>query len=223
MKNRNNFLKKMTNNGKFLFFCSNLNYVSLLLLYYINNFKNHWEMFYYEVFLISAMFFVINTVLYLILYKIFKSHQKTYWILFFITPFYCLKINIIFLISIILFFGIIVFILKKRIKCSFDSVVGLQLFISLAIFINNFIVGSYDAIYLTSNSKEYINDVTINLNNNLSNPNIYWIHCDGMISIDTVNKYSNYHNNYLANYFEDNGKSFYFDCHLVKAIAIILL
>ena len=60
-------------------------------------------------------------------------------------------------------------------------------------------------IITNSNSIKYKEEFEANVEENLPTPNIYWVHVDGMMNIEDMNKYFNYYNKPLVNYLTEKG------------------
>lgn len=69
--------------------------------------------------------------------------------------------------------------------------------------------------YMVINSRGYDNEIDINVDEELNTPNIYYIHCDAMMGVSAMDKYFNYENTYLSNYFGNNGYYLNEDANLV--------
>ena len=196
-------LYKMTSNKYFCFVVSNFSYLAFLFFYYNYNFYNL-EILFWEIILISLTFFIINSLLYFLLYKLLKDYQKVFIVLiiisiFFIQPFSLLKILLF-----IIFILLIILILKKFVKKRLSYLVGILSFILIIFFTYNFLFSIYNVSFMMIKSKSFDNSISVKVSENTKSPNIYYIHCDGMMGISAMNKYFNYDDTYLTDYFNKN-------------------
>ena len=209
------FIKKLINNKLFLFIVPNLIYISQLCYYYNINFKSFTEVLFYEVLIISGIFFLINCLVYLFLSRVLRDKQKIFFIMVFISFFYFIQFNLIAFLLYVVFILILIINFKKYVTFKLDSGIIFFSFIILALFSYNFLFSTYYALYSIFNSREYNYELDIEVDKDLDTPNIYWIHCDGMMGIGGIKKYFNYNNTYLRNYFDDNNYSYNEDATLV--------
>ena len=209
-----NLLYKITSNKYFCFVVSNFIYLTFLFFIYNCNFYSS-EVFFWEIILISLSLFVINTLLYLFLYKILKDYQKVFLVLFLIFPLYVRAFSLLKILLFIIFIFVIILILKKFVKKKLSYLVGILSFILIILFIYNFFLSIYNVSFMIVNSKKFDNSISINVSENTKSPNIYYIHCDGMMGISAMNKYFNYDDTYLTNYFNKNNYYYNENANLV--------
>ncbi len=213
---KNDILKKLTTNNIILYFFSNLNYISLLLWYYNSNTKYIFEMFITDVLIITFLILIINSIIYYLIYKYIKDSQKVFYILFFFSFFYVINYNLTTLLIIILLLILFSIIFKKYVHFKLDSSVGLLIFIGGFLFLYNFSISLYNGINLSYKTRKYNVENKIVINNDLPSPNIYWIHTDGMMSINATFKYFGYKNETLNDYLTYNNYYKNDDAYLVS-------
>ena len=204
--NQKELLKKITHNKVLLFIVPNLIYMIRFLYTYNCNFNlDHMnESLFSEVILASVIFFIITLIFYLIIKIFIKDRQKIFCILCFICCFYFTKFGLIDFLCFILFIFILIFDFKKIIKFQLDNVVYVICFMVVFLFGYHFVIGCYHLGYSLMISKSYSNDKEVIVDDSKESPNIYWIHCDAMMSMDSMSEYFHYYDGYLEKYLEDN-------------------
>lgn len=210
----NKTIEKLIHNPKFLFIIPNLICGYKLFYHYNSNFGNR-EVLFYEVILLFILFIGINAVIYLFLNKALKDKHKVFIILSFIAMFYSVKFD---LFSFLIFVAAILLLIwdfKKFIHCKLDYGVTLISFIVIFLFGYNLLVAIYNVSYLTIKSKSYNYELDINVEEKTKTPNIYWIHCDGMLGFNTIKEYFSYPKKDLQNYLKDNQYIYNYDARLV--------
>ena len=205
----NKFVEKLINNKLFLFIVPNLIYLTQLCNFFNTNFKSLTEVLFYEIFIVGGFLLIINFLIYLFLNKVLKDHHKVFCILCLISIFYFTYFNLITFLLYIVFILVLIFNFKKFINFKLDFFVVLISFISIALFAYSFGISAYHELYILFKSKSYDYDIKIEVDENLNTPNIYWIHCDGMMNTEAMKKYFNYKHKYLTDYLENN--NFYVD------------
>ena len=196
-------LYKITSNKYFCFVVSNFSYLAFLCFYYNYNFYNL-EILFWEIILISLTFFVINSLLYLFLYKILKDYQKVFIVLILISTFFIQPFSLLQILLFIIFILLMLLILKKFVKKRLSYLVGILSFILIIFFTYNFLVSIYNVSFMMIKSKSFDNSISVKVSENTESPNIYYIHCDGMMGISAMNKYFDYDDTYLTDYFNKN-------------------
>lgn len=205
MKN-DELLFKLVHNKKILFILPNFIYlINILNSYNTNsNVQNILEVSGKVCLEVFGCFFVITLFLYPFLKKALKNRQKTFLVLSFACCFYFYKFSLIqFLILIVVILSLTLLLLKIR-SFNFDYIVGILIFIISFIFIMiggksvyNFVVNSYSLKVYKTNNK-------IAVDNSKKSPNIYYIHCDGMLGISAMLKYFQYDDTYFIDYLDNN-------------------
>ncbi len=200
MKN-NDLLNKITHNKLLLFIVPHLIYWGMLLAIYNNNFKleSMNEILFREVFYLGFIFALITILIYFVIHYFIKNLQKVFCILCIICCFYFDGMGLSFL-----FLALLIFFFKKITKCNMDNIIVVIMFIIIIFFGYNFVFGIINVGYNIIHLKDYSVNKEISINSDSFTPNVYWIHCDGMMSIDTMSKYFNYEDDYLLKYFEEN-------------------
>ena len=165
-------LYKMTSNKYFCFVVSNFSYISFLCFYYNYNCYNL-EILFWEIIIISFVFFVINSLLYFFLYKIFKDYQKVFLILICISIFLFLSFSLLKILLFIVFILIMTLILKKFVKKRLSYLVGILSFILTIFFTYNFLLCIYNVSFIVIKSKSFDNSISINVSEDMESPNIY--------------------------------------------------
>lgn len=90
---------------------------------------------------------------------------------------------------------------KDNVNKFISYFVGYMIF---CLFVINFVPATFKVFMFTINTKS--SDITKNIvvENYEEGPNIYWIHCDGMVSLSTAEKYFDVDASSLRNYFAEN-------------------
>ena len=124
---------------------------------------------------------------------------------------YCMSIIIYFihsLFTLIIFniiIGALIIIIYKKLYIYLNSII---ITIVIVYLFPCFIINSTQLIInilnITTRVKVYNKTKNILVDNNLSSPNIYYIHCDGMLNLETMNKYFNYQSKELKQYLNEN-------------------
>ena len=206
---------KLLNNKLFLFIVPNLIYLIRLFNIYNYNYGSLLEILFGEIVLISLVFFLITLFIYIFLMKIFNGDsKKVFFVNCFICIFYFYKFNLLSFLLFIIFCLILILNFKKNILFTNDAFIVFLSFMIIIMFCYNFFISSYNALSLFLSSKSYDSKIKLNLSDNTKTPNVYWIHCDGMMNIRDVDKYFSYYNYYLYDYFKKNNY-FYNDSELV--------
>lgn len=205
MKN-DDLLFKLSHNKCLLFIVPNLIYVSMLLYYYNSNssYDNMLEVSFREVILLLVIFFVITCFIYFLLSKVFKNKQKVFCVMLFIVCFYFFKFTLIQFLLFIVFILILIIDFKKIIRFKLDSIVVIAFFIIFVFFSFSFVSAVYNFSVSIIKSRSYNNKIEFKVNDDKDSPNIYYIHCDGMMGISAMKKYFYYNNTYFTNYLKDN-------------------
>lgn len=203
MKN-DELLYKITNNKLLLFIVPHLIYISVLLHYYNVNLSEGLELFFYEVWVLFLIFFIVTTLIYFLLRKMLNNYQKIFCLLCFICTFYFVKLNLFQLLSLVIMVLLLVIDFKKIIKFKLDNFVGFVSLIIFFLFSYNLFSAICGCLSFNFKTKTYDNVIDINVEEELKSPDIYWIHCDGMLGIESMQKYFGYKDIYLTDYFYDN-------------------
>ena len=225
MKNSNNnskdFLNIFANNKVLLFLIPNLICFYSLFYFYNQNFRLVLAVLFSEVLIGCFIYLVINTVIYYLLNKILKNKQKVFLVMCIISLFYSKKMKLVTFFKFISFIIVLIFIVKKFIKFTLDNIVGLISFITIILFSFTFINSLYNVFYLIVKSKDYTYEIDFKTDNTKNKPNIYWIHCDGMMNLNDMKKYFKVDLNYLGNYFDNNNYFYNNDAKLVAGHSTI--
>lgn len=204
MKNNNEFLTKMANNKLLLFLVPNLICWYQLLYYYNTNIEWIIPVLFAEVIVGCIMYLFINTIIYLILNKILKNAQKVFCIMVFISVCFMLKMNLVQFLIFVAFTIFFVVDFKYLINFSLDTIICIVCFITIFLFSFSLCGGVYNALYITVNSRSYDYEIDFETDDEKDTPNIYWIHCDGMMTSETIKKYFNGASEILNIYLRNN-------------------
>lgn len=211
----NDLLYKVSHNKRFLFIIPHLIYLYKLCYFYncCNDYSG--DILLSEVFFLALIFFVITTLQYLFLGKYLKDYQKTFCIICFSICFYFFKFSLVYFLIFIFLYLFLVFDFKKFINVKLDTFIGLVSCIIIVLFSYGFVqtVFNFSTMLLKTNNEDVSFEVEVD--DNYDTPNIYYIHCDGMLSLGAMRSYFGYTNNYLNNYFIDNGYYHNMDAELV--------
>lgn len=213
MKN-NNLLEKFANNKILLFLIPNFICFYQLLYYYNQNFYNVGSVLFYEVIIGCLIYFFINVVIYFLFSKILKDKQKVFCVMCFISLFCYIKMSLTYFLLFVLFVVFLIIDFKHLIKCSLNTLVGIVSFIAIILFSFSFLTSVYNVSYLLIKQKSYDYDMEFNIDDN-DNPNIYWIHCDGMMNFSDMNKYFKTDILDFVTYFRKNGYYYNDDASLI--------
>lgn len=200
----NEKMNKLLYNKYFLFIIPNLICAYQLLYYYNTNLDGNGVVLFHHAILLFFILFGINSIIYLFLNKVLKNEQKVCCILSFISIFYFVQFNFLQFLIYIASILLIVFDFKKFIHCKLDYGIALISFIVIFLFSYNFISAIYNFCSVSIKSRGYDYKLNINIDENKETPNIYWIHCDGMIGLDVAKEYFNYKKTDLENYLNNN-------------------
>ncbi len=205
MKNKE-LLEKLTHNRVLLFLLPNFIYMSRFLAIYNNNFTIDYinEILFREVIFCSVIFFVITLVIYLLISFLIRDKQKVFLILCFICCFYFMEYNLIGFMLFVMFILLLIVIMKKFIRFRLDSGIFICYFVIIYLFGYSFIVGCYNLGYYFMNSSSYSLDREFVIEEDSASPNIYWIHCDAMMSMESMSKYFGYSDSYFRDYLDSN-------------------
>ena len=201
------FIKKLINNKLFLFIVPNLIYVYTLLHLYNTNFSdynNQGEVLMYEVIGLIFIFFLINLLIYFFLRKALKDFLKIFFLMCFISLFYFFKMSLFTFLIYVIFILILVIDFKKFIRCKLDKAVMFISFVIFFLFLGELVISIYNVAYTLLKSKGYDYEIEIDVQDDTNTPNIYWIHCDGMMGLYSMEKYFNYKDLSFINYLEKN-------------------
>lgn len=208
--NNDELLHKFANNKKILFLTPNLIYITILLQrYYLNNDQFYLRNF----FIVGLILFIITTLIY-ILSKIFiKDNKKIFYILLYISLIYLYDFKPNMLLTFTFFYFLIyfaIFILMPRIKSNIkETLTSILIFIVICYSLIGLPTPIFTIISQKFNTKVYKETYNPNVEENLPTPNIYWIHTDGMMNIEDMNKYFNIYDKDLVNYL--NEENFYYN------------
>ncbi len=190
-------------NPKYLFFIPLFFTIVYFLFIFNNNFSINGGTF--EMFFTDALFLIVKNALiqivfYFALYKFVANKNflmlLTILVLFFIPGSIIYKIIVIIL-------TIISIIYKKpnnNVLAIFEIICIIISFMAIFLLGYNTVVAIYHGISYASRNSHYKENYNVKVNDNTKNPNIYWVHMDGMASLDFINKYykrdlSDYRNN----------------------------
>lgn len=196
-------ITKLSHNKLLLYLVPNFVYFIILLHYYNVNFLGVLEVTFTEIIFIGSIFFLLTNIFYLILLKILKDRQKVFIITTFISFFYNVNLDWKFLLILLLFTIILIIEFKFLFKFKLDKPIFIIIFMISIVFLYNLSFAMINLASMTFNNKEYDEKITINHEKDTPSPNIYYIHCDGMMSFDGIEKYFNYNNTYLKDYLKD--------------------
>lgn len=194
---------KLSNNKVLLYLVPNLVYLCVLLNYYNVNFLGFLEVTFLEIIFDSCLFFMLTNVLYLILLKVIKKRQKVFLIMTFICAFYNVYLSEKFLLGLLLFVIILVIELKTIVNFKLDKIVFIIEVIIGTMFLYNSISSGINLTSMIIKNKGYDSEIEIKVDEDTEEPNIYYIHCDGMMSFDGIEEYFDYDNKYLKSYLKD--------------------
>lgn len=201
----NDNIKKIINNKYFMFIIPNLVYMYMLLNYYNVNFLGFGEVLFSEVIFLSLIFLCLTSLIYIFLCKCLKDKHKVFCMHTFICFLYFVRLPVTYLLGLIVFLLIMILCFKKFVVFKLDYIVTLVIFIIVFLFTYNLVIAGNNLLYMVFKSREYDNDINIKVQDDKDAPNIYWIHCDGMVGIGAMEEYFNFKNSYLKNYLDSNG------------------
>lgn len=199
-------LFKFSHNKIILFLIPNLIYVYKLFYYYNSNFniEHILEVSFREVIFLSLIFFFITLFVQFLLMKLLRDEQKVFCIMCFVCAFYFFRFSLIEFLLFIVFILLLVIDFKKIIKFKLDSFVCLISFIMIILFSFSLLGTTYNVGINLLKSESYDNDISFNVDEDTKTPNIYYIHCDGMLGISAMKKYFQYNDTYFTDYLENN-------------------
>ena len=197
-------IKKITNNKYVAFFLPYIYIINYYLIMYNNNFvrNNNGQILFYEVIIVSIITLFLYSLFYCFIKKLFKNNYSQICIL-------CFAISTLLFVQdknylLFIFLIIILEMLYLLTKNVYYIVLFSVILYSLLIFIYNFSITTYYLTYTAFHSVKYNDNNEIVVDKNKPTPNIYWIHCDAMMGIDVMEKYYNYDNKELIDYFDNN-------------------
>ena len=174
--------------------------------------RGSFEILYSEVLFCSFIYFILLSIVYLLAYKRTSKYNLFFieMLLLFLTFRLSLVVKIIAIILCLL--GIF---FKEEVKKIITFLVS---YVILCTFIINFIPATFRNIVFSFNVKDSNIKKEIVVDNKIEDgPNIYWIHCYGMVSLGTAEKYFNVDGTYLKDYFNTNNYYYNDDAKLVAA------
>ncbi len=183
-----------------LYLVPHLIYLSTFFKYYNVNFVDIIRLPIQEIAIVSFIFFIITNIIYIVIKNILKDNYKTYLIMCFIIFFYNIKFTLITFIAFTIFLMIFILELKYLFKFKLNKVAIIMSSIIISVFTYNFLITSYNVTSYILKNTSYENDINIKVNEELIAPNIYYIHCDGMMNFKEIEKYFGYNNQYLKQY-----------------------
>lgn len=198
---KNNFLK----NKVLLFLIPNFICFYQLFYYYNQNFYNTGSVLFYEVIIGCVIYLIINTAIYIFLKHALKDKEKIFCIMTFISLFSYQKMSLIYFLIFVVFILLLTISIKHLIKFSLNIIVSIISLIVIFLFSFSFLNSIYNVCTLMIKQKSYNYSIDFNVNEEKSQPNIFWIHCDGMMSFDDMNKYFFTDTKEFSNYFDING------------------
>lgn len=202
----NELLQKLANNQKILYLFPHLIYISLLLpSYYLN--KD--ILFFRNIIFIFLIYFITTIILQIVLKLFLKNDQYIFYTMFFLCFSYSCRFEWLFIIQFFLSAIIIFTIIKKSKKINIDTCIGILIFFIGAFFFVTVPKNIYLLIDLETNTSRYKETYDITVSDETDTPNIYWIHCDGMMNFDTIKNYFHYDNMKMKNYLKD--EDFYYN------------
>ncbi|MBR3211279.1 MAG: hypothetical protein IKF71_05035 [Bacilli bacterium] len=179
-------------NSKFLFFLPLFFTMTYVLILYNHNFSmngSEYEFFFSEALCMALMYMGLEIIFYLLLFK-FISNKHLLALLEIAFVFLASKSiigRIVFCIIVVL--AIVIKKQNPKIK-SFCEIVCILLFLmTFFLFGFNTILATYRAISFASRNHHYTETYNAKVDENKESPNIYWIHMDGMPSLDFIRKY----------------------------------
>ena len=196
-------------NDKFLFFISNFLYFALFCYFYneaYNGYGISLDVLFRDIIFISFLYFLIFTIIHFLL-KIKLSSVNIFFIKIILILLSFNFINKSIIASIILLGVFLLIVLqndniKKMVALLFSYIIFFMVIMYVPISLFN--VTSLMIQMKSSNvSKEFL------VEKNDEVPNVYWIHCDGMISLDTARKYFNFDIEMISKYLKD--EEFYYN------------
>lgn len=206
------------------FFIPNLLYLSIFSYFYNSIYSasgDAFEILFREVLLLSLIYFVIFGLLYLIMSIKLDYIKTSCLILSLILLSFEFVYSSIILWVIIMLLNIIVFKVDNSIS---EKIMFFVSYVVVMLFMFNFFVAVQH--YFATSSRYEDKDVKIKLNieDKISTPNIYWIHCDGMINLSDIKKYFKYDDSSFEEFLEKNnfyvneGAAFYSGGHTIQAL-----
>ena len=215
---KENIVQKFLNHKLVLFIVPNLIYIYVFLYQYNNSLKSYisrGELLFYEIIILSGVFLLINSIIYLFLKKGLKDTYKIFLIMCFISIFYFVKFSFITFLVYIIFILILTILIKKFIHFKLDKLVNFISFMILFLFFAQVGNSIYYGGTVLLKSKDYDYKLDIRVEENTNTPNIYWIHCDGMMNFYDMKKYFNFKDTYFQDYLKRNNYSYNVNASLV--------
>lgn len=210
-----------------MFIIPHLLYVALFSYFYNSTYTpvgDAFEILFREIFILSFIYFIIFSILYFIL-RIKIDEKRCFFILL---AFILLSFEIVYkslLMWIVVFLLLIILlVIKDNIR---EKIIFFTSYVVVMLFLFNFIPSAKYAIYNVSRYNNEDVKLNIKLNDNDELPNIYWIHCDGMINFNDAEKFFEVDNSYFKEYLEDNdyyiNEDATFDSHAHTIQALVAL
>lgn len=171
-------------------YCFNANYKLFL--------RGGYEVLFSEVITWSLIYIILISILHLLLRKKVSSYNLFLLKIILLTLFFGTSQITKYSIIIVCLIAVI---LKNNVK---KLITYLSAYMIFCIFLLNFIPATYRTLLFTINTKS--SDITkdIVIEKHGDKPNIYWIHCDGMVSLSTAEKYFEVDATSLRNYLSEN-------------------
>lgn len=200
---KNSFIIKVMTNKYFLFFLPYLVFLSRYFFYYI-----HTEKYDYIMPLSSTLWFFLSVLLIFILVMILLNKiTKNNTLNCILISFFMFLHFIIYdlrILSIVCIVVLIVAFVFRKISVKEYILVFINMFFTF-MFLFTFsqaLFRSFDLLIHTNHDKA---DYTVVVDKNMgSRPNIYYVHCDGMMSMEAMTKYFDYNDKILNDYLESN-------------------
>lgn len=203
MKKQKNLLIKVLTNKYILLITPYLLFITLYLNYYVYAEKYDYNLPISALFKYYILIFIILALFNIVLNTIFKNRRINYFLMMIIVVFFYKIISIkrlVFIIIMILFLSLTL----KKIQVKDSIIVICNTFI-IFLFLICFVPASYRMCDLLNNTNHTEVDYKVKTDSSIKEkPNIYYIHCDGMMSMEALRKYFNYNDTYLNDYLENN-------------------
>lgn len=195
-------------NDKVLFLIPNFLYFSLFCYFYneaYNGFGISLDVLFRDIIFISFVYFVIFTIIHFLLKRKLSSLS-----IFFIKVILILLsfnfINASKIVFVVLFLIYLLVIVQKEM---FQKMVALLFSYIICFMVIMYVpTAIFNVVSLTMQMKSSDISKEFLLEKKNDIPNVYWIHCDGMISLDTASKYFDFDNKEIIKYLED-GEFYY--------------
>ena len=211
----NKNIKKIISNKVFLFIVPHLVYLIYFFNIYNVNYHSLTEILFSDVLIVSLFYFFITLLIYIFLSIALKNKKKVFIIQFVICLFYFNRFSFFSFLIFVLFCLLLVFVFKKYLYLNLDGIIVFSSFFLIILFSCNFSISFYNFLSLVFSSKNFEYKVDVDTSYDGDGPNVYWIHCDGMMGPKAILEYFNYYPYPLDYYFKENGYFYNDDAVLI--------